>query len=188
MTSSANLASGGPVSFAMRLLIGSLAVLFAASIVGYLVTRARLDGGEVVIPPLLWASTAALLISGGVLELASRRLHGGRADTARPLLLAASVGSVVFLALQTPALMQLLAAHPAALEAGNPLLGFVFFLVLLHALHVVGGVVALAVVLWRTRNRRPTADQDGPAVRQTARYWHFLDLVWVVMFAVFLLG
>jgi len=179
---------GGPASFAMRLLILSLTVLFAASIVGYAVTRARLEDGAVAVPPLLWASTAALLAAGVLLELASRRLHGGRAGSARGLLAAAAAGSVAFLAVQVPALAQLLDAHPQASAAGNPLLGFVFFLVLLHALHVLGGMVALAVVLRRARGRALTVDHDGPAVRHTAAYWHFLDLVWVVMFAVFLLG
>ncbi len=181
-------ASSGRVSLAMHLLILSLTVLFAASLVGYVVTRARLEDGAVSIPALLWASTAALLLAGGLLEVALRRVRAGRASGARPALLAAATASVAFLALQVPALLQLLRAHPGAQEAGNPLLGFVFFLVLLHALHVVGGMVAMAAVLWRTRTRALAAVADGAALQQTARYWHFLDIVWVVMFVVFLLS
>ncbi len=179
---------GGAVAMAMRLLILSLAVLFIASIIGYVVTRSRLEDGSVAMPGLLWGSTAALLLAGVLLELAWRRLAAGAAPAARSFLLAAAAASVAFLGLQVPALVQLLQAHPAATEGGNPLLGFVFFLVLLHALHVVGGMVAMAAVLWRTRARALGAASDGPAVGQTTRYWHFLDLVWLAMFAVFLLG
>ncbi len=179
---------GGSVAMAMRLLILSLAVLFAASIIGYVVTRSRLEDGTVSVPALLWASSAALLLAGGLLELAARRVRGGAAGHARSSLMAAAAASVAFLGLQIPALVRLLQAHPEASAGGNPLLGFVFFLVLLHALHVVGGMVAMAVVLWRSRARALSVAQDGPALGQTTRYWHFLDAVWLVMFAVFLLG
>ncbi|MBD3221702.1 hypothetical protein GF314_10710 [bacterium] len=179
---------GGPLTFAMTLMIASLGVLFAASLIGYWLTRARIDGIEVTVPDLLWYSTILLIAAGVLLSLASWRLHGGAAPLARTLLVVSAVVTAGFLAVQIPALVLLLQEHPSASAAGNPMLGFVFFLVLLHALHVLGGLIALAVILWRVRGRALSADQDGSAVRQTTRYWHFLDLVWVVMFAVFLLG
>ena len=183
------LAVGGPATFALRLLILSLTVLFVAALVGYGITRARLaDAGTVAVPVLLWASTVALLAAGGLLELAWRRLRSGRRESARFDLRSATAAAVVFLAVQAPALGQLLEAHPSANAVGNPLLGFVFFLVLLHALHVLGGVVALAWLLRRTRLRLPIPDEDGPSIRLLARYWHFLDAIWLAMFGVFLLG
>lgn len=188
MNTDAGSSHGKSLTFAMTLMIASLAVLFAASLVGYWVTRSRATDGEVMVPTLLWFSTLALIAAGVLLSLATRRLHAGKAPGAHPLLRGAGVAAVVFLALQVPALLQLLAAHPLQLEAGNPLVGFVFFLILLHALHVVGGVIALGVILSRARTRGLSADHDGAAMRQTGRYWHFLDIVWVVMFLVFLLG
>lgn len=183
------LAGGGPATFALRLLILSLTVLFVAALVGYGITRARLaEQGEVAVPGLLWVGTAALLATGGLLEAAWRRLKSGRRVGAMSCLRLAAIASVVFLAVQAPALRQLLMAHPGAHDDGNPLLGFVFFLILLHALHVMAGVVALARLLRRTWRRSLVADEDGPSVRLLARYWHFLDLIWVAMFGVFLLG
>ena len=182
-------AAGGPATLAMRLLILSLTMLFMAGLVGYGVTRVRLaEPVAVPMPGLLWASTGVLLLTGGLLEAAWRRLRSGRRESALLALRAAGVTAVVFLALQTPALGLLLAAHPAASAAGNPLLGFLFFLILLHALHVVAGLAALGQQLQRTRHRALILDQDGPALRLLGRYWHFLDVVWVVMFLVVLSG
>lgn len=182
------LATGGPATLAMRLLILSLAVLFVAAVVGYVLTRLRLDTvGAVPVPGLLWFSTAALLAAGGLLELAWRALRHGQREAASGRLRLAGAAAVIFLVLQVPALWRLLTAHPAATEAGNPLLGFVFFLVLLHALHVLAGLVALGVQIFRTRTEPLLLDEHGPALRLLGRYWHFLDVVWVVMFAVFLL-
>lgn len=188
MVAGNQISRGGPVTFAMTLMIASLGVLFAASLLGYWLTRARIEGIEVTVPGLLWYSTILLIGAGVLLSLGTRRLQRAAAPAARNLLIASAVVTVGFLAVQIPALVQLLREHPTASAAGNPMLGFVFFLVLLHALHVVGGLVALGAILWRVRGRALGADEDGPAVRQTTRYWHFLDLVWVVMFAVFLLG
>lgn len=188
MIANGSVQRGGPITFAMTLMIASLGVLFAASLVGYWLTRTRIEDIAVTVPALLWLSTGLLLVSGALMTLATRRLHRGAAPTARTLLMAATAATVGFLVVQTPALFQLLQQHPAATEAGNPMLGFVFFLVLLHALHVLGGLIALGVILWRVRHRSLQADEDGSAVRQTTRYWHFLDVVWIAMFAVFMLG
>jgi len=184
-----DVAANGPTTFGLRLLLFSLGVLFFAGILGYVITRQRLGADvTVTIPGLLFASTAALLLTSLAIELAWQRLRRGAAAPARRWLWLSALAVVAFLALQTPALLQLLAGHRAAAAAGNPLLGFVFFLVLLHALHVLGGLAALVVLANRTRGRALSPEQDGPALRLGARYWHFLDAVWVLMFAVFLLS
>lgn len=50
-----------------------------------------------------------------------------------------------------------------------------------HGLHVIGGVIALAVV--RARASSPTFLRHGrPAVDVVTAYWHFVDAVWLVVF------
>ena len=82
-------------------------------------------------------------------------------------------------------MIMLLREHAAARAQGLHIYGLIFFLVLLHALHVVGGVVALVRVIVLTS--RGTFDHEHylPA-RHAALYWHFLDVVWLVMFTTFL--
>ena len=63
--------------------------------------------------------------------------------------------------------------------------GLVFFLILVHALHVVGGIVALGIVTFRAR-RRKYDHENYMGVQFAARYWHFLDVVWIGMFTMFL--
>jgi cytochrome c oxidase subunit III len=180
---------GGAATLALRLFLISLAILFAASLIGYALTRMRLAPAAVVpVPGLLWASTVVLLGAGGLLTAAWRRLRRSQPGPARALLRAAGAPALAFFCLQAPALWQLYAGHQAATFTGNPLLGFVFFLILLHALHVAGGLVALGRLLVRSRARPLIPDQDGPPLRLLSRYWHFLDAVWLVMFATFLLS
>ncbi len=66
------------------------------------------------------------------------------------------------------------------------LYGLIFFMIMLHALHVVGGFVALVRVVDGAARRRYHHEQFHP-VRQLAMYWHFLDGVWVIMFSMLLI-
>jgi heme/copper-type cytochrome/quinol oxidase subunit 3 len=184
------------------LFLAALTMLFASSLVGYVVIRLRareqgLEWGALRLPGLLWLSTAAVLGVSAALARATAAFRGGRRRAFRNALTAALALAVGFVTIQTPALISLFAANASVLEtarashagattrpAGTALYGLLFFLVLVHALHVAGGVVAL----WRLtlRAQRGTYDaRDDRPVRHVAMYWHFLDLVWLVMFATF---
>ena len=55
----------------------------------------------------------------------------------------------------------------------------VFTLVLIHALHVIGGIVQLLIVWSKARRHRFDHEHYAP-VKHAMMYWHFLDGVWVV--------
>ena len=62
---------------------------------------------------------------------------------------------------------------------GTPLVGATFFSVTgLHLLHVLVGVIVLAVVALGYRRGRFDADH----LETTGLYWHFVDLVWMFVF------
>ena len=50
-----------------------------------------------------------------------------------------------------------------------------------HGLHVLGGIAAMLVVFARLHGRR-AVEGDAPSMEVLAAYWHFVDVVWVVMF------
>ena len=67
------------------------------------------------------------------------------------------------------------------------LYGFLFYLLTgLHALHVVGGLVPLAVTTARAWQGKYTAVAHA-GVEHVALYWHFLDVIWLVLFGVLVL-
>ncbi len=61
--------------------------------------------------------------------------------------------------------------------AQNPHSSFFYLFTGLHAAHLVGGLVALAVVLLGRSKRRELVDV-------VAYYWHFLGVLWVALFIV----
>ncbi|MEX0903420.1 MAG: heme-copper oxidase subunit III family protein [Pseudohongiellaceae bacterium] len=70
---------------------------------------------------------------------------------------------------------------------GAPQFGSVFFMITgFHGLHVTGGVIYLLIVaskVWRGHYEK----KGYEIVEITGLYWHFVDLVWVFIFAFFYL-
>ena len=56
-----------------------------------------------------------------------------------------------------------------------------FMLILLHALHVVGGIIYLIMVQVGAVSGLYDHESHAP-VKHAAIYWHFLDIVWILMF------
>ena len=60
--------------------------------------------------------------------------------------------------------------------------GSIFFMLTgFHALHVLGGVVFLLILLGQTRRHKYTP-QDYTPVEIGSLYWHFIDFIWVLVF------
>ena len=90
--------------------------------------------------------------------------------------------AALFVVVQTPAIVRLLSQHRAAAASqGVFLYGLIFVLILVHALHVIGGLVGLGLTTANAlRGRYDHENYTG--VRSAAMYWHFLDVVWIIMF------
>lgn len=169
----------------MFLFLVALSVLFASSLVGYFAIRvigANSPHGRVLhLPGILWISTAVIIISSYTMSRAVKAVRAERQAPLRANLVYTLVLAVIFTLIQAPALLSLLHTHERERETGTRLYGMLFFLILLHALHVLGGLVALTLV---TRNayRHRYDHEQYTGVRSAAWYWHFLDVVWLVMF------
>lgn len=192
----------GTQALGMWLFLAALAVLFVAGMLAYVIIRItstfeRPAGGAPgeIIPPtapplhsidmplILWLSTGAILISSYTIHRALDNVVHERQDRFRQALLATLLLAVPFFLAQGAGLATLLGR---ASEAGAALQNAIVFLIIVHALHLVGGLIPLAVILHRANRGRYDHEYHAP-VRHLAMYWHFLDAVWLVMFATFLI-
>jgi heme/copper-type cytochrome/quinol oxidase subunit 3 len=65
---------------------------------------------------------------------------------------------------------------------GSTLFGTTFYIITgFHGMHVTGGVVYLACILLRGWNGRYSSLNSDP-VEIAGLYWHFVDLVWIMVF------
>lgn len=171
-------------SLGMFIALGAWTMMFAALFFVYLGARARFEvwppPGVPHLPVALPAlNTAILLASSGVLAFAVRELGRGRRRLLAPLLGLGMTLGVAFLGLQLVVWRDL---WLAGLLPSSGLYGSVFYgLTGLHALHVLAGLVVLLVVFGRAYGGAYDAE-DAYKVRLVAWFWHFVDVVWVLMF------
>jgi cytochrome c oxidase subunit 3 len=132
--------------------------------------------------PLVLGTTACLLVSSATIHVAERALASGDQGRFLRWWAATIVLGVLFLLGTAYEWYGLI--HDHGLTISRNLFGTTYYtLVGLHALHVTGGVVVLLTMLGLAAARRVTRVNRG-GVGLVSWYWHFVDGVWVVVFAV----
>jgi cytochrome c oxidase subunit 3 len=169
----------------MWVFLATLTVLFLAAIAGYLVVRLKATDwpppGMPRLPAGMWLATLVLVAGSVTIHKALRAIRLGKRHTCIRWLQTTLALAVFFLAVQSWNWWGLIRLRLT--EAKN-LYAFTFFMLTgLHAVHVIGGVVLLAVVLARALGGRYGSGSYS-GVTYAAMYCHFLDGIWLVLFAV----
>jgi cytochrome c oxidase subunit 3 len=167
---------------ALWVFIGVATTLFSLFIATYIMRMSNADAVAVTMPRQLWLSTAMLALGSLLLQRAAADASSLRMQQSRRLLLACAASALAFLFAQAWAWQALLAQQISAV--GNPAGSFFYLLTALHALHVLGGLAGwglAARAAWREREPGGAAWRIGLC----ARYWHFLLLAWLALFATF---
>lgn len=144
---------------------------------------ASTDWQHFALPSVLYFNTLVLLASSVTLEFARKRfsafVHGERLDRWPALLwLWITMGlGLLFLAGQCVAWKEFRAQ--GVYLATNPSCSFFYLFTLLHALHVIGGLAGLAMVLWRMSKPVPTLRMS--TMSAVSYYWHYMGGLWVYL-------
>lgn len=169
------------------LVLVSLSVFFAAGLAIFAFShQSRPSGSDLSLPPALWLSTLLLLLSGLAVEAAARHARQARLSEVGRWVRLSFVLGLLFTLAQVLGMASLLARHELSLSTGAfiGLEGLAFALVLIHAVHVAAGLVLLGMLAVRAGMDR-LGLEHLPAVRSAATYWHFLEVVWVVLLIAF---
>ena len=139
------------------------------------------------LPKQIWISTFLILVSSLTYQIAQNALNKNNQAKAKNFLLATTVFGGTFIASQLLAWVQLV--QRGVYMESNPYAGFFYILTAVHAIHVIGGIIALGYVL--LRNWQSSASGEELKKRQQISgsigwYWHFMDGLWIVL--VLLLG
>jgi cytochrome c oxidase subunit III len=159
--------------------LAAVAMLFVAFTSAYLARRQEPGWPTIILPGIVWANTAVLLLSSGTFEWARALLRrGDRLGLRRGLGGTAALGAVFVLG-QVQAWREL--AARGIFLASSPHSAFFYLLTGVHGLHLLGGMAALGVVLARARQNRYTP-REHAGVTLCALYWHFMDGLWLYLF------
>jgi heme/copper-type cytochrome/quinol oxidase subunit 3 len=175
------------------LLLVSLGVFFFSSLLLYAIyVMLRLaPTTEPITPfflPTSFILTTVVLISISVLlHLAVEAVRLEQQAEFKRYVVLSFVLALVFFATQGKGLSRMTEVMMQPSASMKSLYSFTLFLVLVHALHVVGGVAGMVFLLFGINRQAYDHERYFP-VRFCAIYWHFLDVVWIVMLACFWLA
>jgi cytochrome c oxidase subunit 3/cytochrome o ubiquinol oxidase subunit 3 len=131
---------------------------------------------------LVLVTTACLLSSSLTIHLAEGALHKGQSSAFAWLWALTIALGAAFLAGTGYEWWELITRH--GLTIGTNLFGTTFYtLVGFHGLHVSMGLIALTVIL-ALALRGEVTGRNAIATEMVSWYWHFVDVVWVVVFSV----
>ena len=176
----------------MWLTLSAVMMMFAALSSAYVFrsTRVQQTWQAFSVPAMLWVSTALILSSSAAIEAARRALRRNAQAIYQRWLVASLALGFGFLVAQLHAWRGLVGQ--GIYLATNPHSSFFYLLTGLHAIHLCGGILGLCYLLVRAR-RGAAEETREAAARQRARadaiglYWHFMDGLWVYLFALLFL-
>jgi cytochrome c oxidase subunit 3 len=162
--------------------VGSLFALFLSAYSMRMHMAA--DWRPMPVPRLLWLNTGVLIFSSVMLQWARTAARRGQMDDVKTGLLAGGASVLAFLAGQLLAWQQLIDA--GYFLSTNPANAFFYLITSVHGLHLLGGLVALGRTIARVWHGS-AVDEVRLSIELCAMYWHFLLVVWLIIFGFLLL-
>lgn len=180
-----------PGKFCMWLFLGSDAMGFSAFIASYLVLRMASPQwitGYLPEPPTLLTgiNTFILICSSVTMVFAYQAICQGRIGAMRNWLLATIIGGIVFLSFQYVEWTHLLHGSEewdALLPWSSPYGATFYACTGYHGLHVLIGVIYMSCI-WVAAMRGKIQERDSSVIEILGLYWHFVDLVWIILFTI----
>jgi cytochrome c oxidase subunit 3/cytochrome o ubiquinol oxidase subunit 3 len=170
---------------AMWAFLGSECLLFGALISTYLLYKGRSVTGpkprEIYDIPFTSASSFMLLMSSLTMVLALAAIQRGDHRQLRLWLLATGTLGSLFI---TGQVYEFTTFYREGLSISTNLFGSSFFVMTgFHGAHVSLGILML-LSLWSLSMRGKLPTEKAEAVELVGLYWHFVDIVWIVIFTV----
>jgi len=177
-----------PAKIGLVVFLGVVTSLFGLFLTAYhmrMVEGLQLgDWRHFPVPRLLWANTAALMLASGAMQWACAAAERGDGNPLRIRLAAAGVLTLAFLAGQLFAWGEVRGTE--YFGAGNPAIAFFYLLTAVHGLHLVGGLAVWGWTLRRLSMPGVKPLESRLTVGLCTVYWHYLLLVWLVLFGLLL--
>jgi cytochrome c oxidase subunit 3/cytochrome o ubiquinol oxidase subunit 3 len=157
---------------------------------GALITNYLLYGGrafDTVVPrevydiPFTSLSSFVLLMSSLTMVLAHHALSVGDQNGTKTWLLATALLGSVFLGGQVFEFTEFIQVKGMTLTT-NPASSAFFLLTGFHGTHVAIGVLMLLSLFGISRRQGGLSEKQGLNLELVGLYWHFVDIIWIVIF------
>jgi cytochrome c oxidase subunit 3 len=160
------------------LLMAGIAMLFAGFTSAYIVLRGVPSWEHIPLPPLVWANALVLVASSVTLELSRRAVKAGMTQALKMWLATSTALGLVFVLGQFQAWRQMTASGFGM--ASTLHISFFYVFSGVHAVHILGGLIGMSIVLVHFYRGRLSAT-NFDSLRLLAKYWHFMGGIWLYL-------
>ena len=158
-------------------------MMFAGFTSAFVVKRDAAGWTTFSIPRAFWYSTATILISSLTMQIALRSFKERDRIRYRNLLTVTAVLGIVFMLLQWAGFREIWRSGITFRGSGGG--QFLYVIAGLHVVHVLGGVIALLLMVARSYGSK-VRNYNVVPVELMATYWHFVDLLWLYLLIFFM--
>lgn len=177
-----------PKKFALWLFIVSIVMIFAAMSSAYMVRQAEGNWLDFEMPTIFWVNSGILLASSVTMHwayIAAKRDNLAMIKVAMIITTLLGLGFLVGQWYSWVALVDMKVFFAGT--ASNPSGSFLYVITGLHAFHLVTGIVYLVIILGASFQYK-IHSKNLVRMEMCATYWHFLDILWIYLFAFLLLN
>jgi cytochrome c oxidase subunit 3 len=164
----------------------SMVMMFAGLTSAYIVSTSRPDWlNDFVMPSAFMMSTLVILLSSFTFHMAKKSiLINNRAKTTTFLLVTLILG-LLFVFLQFKGFNQIIeSGYYFTGSESTVTTSFLYIVVIAHLLHLFGGLIALFIIIYNHYKQKYNATQPL-GIELGAMFWHFLDVLWILLFLFF---
>jgi len=172
-----------PHKFTLWVALGSIVMMFAGLTSAYIVKRDAPGWTTFSIPRAFWYSTGVMLLSSVTVQMALKAFKEREMMRYRNLITLTAFLGVAFVALQWIGFKSIWNGGVTLKGSGGG--QFLYIIAGLHALHVLGGIVALIILFIKAFASKVRRYNSIP-IELMSTYWHFVDLLWIYLFIFFI--
>ena len=167
--------------------LGSITMMFTALLSAYVYKQSSGNWIYIDIPSSFLYNTLIIVLSSITIQWAQKSVKNNEAIQARNLLLVTLFLGISFLIGQYFSWQEMLSNEVYLIDPHSVSGSFVYILSGLHALHIIGGVIPLIIVVIKAlKNKLNIHNILG--LELTLTYWHFLGILWVYIYGFLLVN
>ena len=136
------------------------------------------------LPVQVWISTGLILASSITYHFAQLGVYANDHKRLRRFLIVTTALGATFISSQIIVWLELV--NRGYYMRGNPYAGFFYIITGVHAVHVLGGMIALGAIITRSTTQTeygPELEYRRNLARSVGWYWHFIGILWIALFA-----
>lgn len=161
----------------------SMVMMFAGLTSAVIVSSSRRDWlQDFTLPSAFWWSTLVIIISSFTFHFAWKGIQKSNRGITTQLLLLTLALALAFVLLQFQGFNQII-ANGFYFTGSNSTIttSFIYMIVLLHLLHLAGGMIAILIIIYNHFKQKYNATQHI-GIELGSIFWHFLGILWILLF------